>query len=77
MKIKKFNEQYSDDEFDIINEIDDIIKDEVILKDVPWTEHDQTLDGDSTLDAARRIFNMLKEKGINFELLKNTNKYNL
>lgn len=77
MKILRYNEKYTEDDFNIINEIDYLIKDEVILKDVPWTEHDQTLDTESTLDAAKRIFNMLINKGINFQLLKNKEKYNI
>lgn len=78
MKIQKFNEQLSkDNELDIINEIDHLIKDEVITRDVPWTENDQELDPDTTLDAAKRIFNMLKDKKVNFEILSDTDKYNL
>lgn len=71
MKIKKFNENIDnlhDLEYDIYTIIDD---------NVEYDNHENYITTDSKLKAARKIIRDLIEKGINFELIKNTNKYNL
>lgn len=71
MKIKKFNEN-ADNLEDLVYDIYTIIDDNV---EYDYIEYHIT--SDSKLKAARKIIKDLIEKGINFELLKNTEKYNL
>jgi hypothetical protein len=50
-------------ENDLMYMIADIISDEVYTRNVPYSD-DVDVDPDSVDDAAKRIVNMLKEKGL-------------
>ena len=79
MKIKRFTEQYLDNEsIDnyLMNKIYGILDYELELEYEQYSD-DLTISKESKKISAEKIFNMLKEEGINFELLKNTGKYNL
>lgn len=79
MKIKKFTEQYSDNEsIDdyLINKIYSVLDSELYMEYAPYTD-DYIISNESKKKSAQEIFNILVEIGINFELLKNTGKYNL
>lgn len=78
MKVKKFTENIdkADIREEIIQSIADLILDYVDLINVPYTD-DMTLDKISVNYTSTEIYKMLLDKGVNFELLKNTNKYNI
>ena len=56
----------SKNEQELINMIEDIIGNEVYLRDVPYSMQDGDMekDPDSVTDAAKAIVNMLKERGL-------------
>jgi glycerol-3-phosphate O-acyltransferase len=68
-RIQSFNEHLDNlniHEEELINQIEDIISNEVYLRNVPYSMQDgaQEKDPDSITDAAKEIVKMLKEKGL-------------
>lgn len=75
MKIRKFNENNSLLLTALENEIFDIIKNEIEMETVPYTNDEQTISFSSIENASKGIIEYLKTKGL--LLCLDANKYNL
>jgi len=84
MKIQKFNESdypgtyIPSNEEEMIDMISDIIQSYVGIKPVQYSEENELeIDSRSVYTAASQIYLELKLKGVDFDLLYSTKKYNI